>query len=85
MEQLAQRMRTDPLQIEPLIDVLMSMDWVARLDEDDAKRHVLLCDPQTTPAALLVDRLLLQPEPATRAFRQRAGLEQMRLAELLDS
>jgi membrane protein len=83
--QLSQGMRTDPLQIEPLIEVLVSLDWVARLDEDDAKRHVLLCDPQATPAAPLIDRLLLGQESATRAFRQRAGLEQMRLAELLQS
>ncbi len=83
--QMSRGMRTDPLQIEPLIEVLVSLDWVARLDEDDAKRHVLLCDPRTTPAAPLIDRLLLGPESATRAFRQRAGLEQMRLDELLET
>ena len=60
-------MRTDPLQIEPLLEMLVALDWVARLDEDDAKRHVLLRDPQTTPAAPLIDRLLLAEEPATRS------------------
>jgi membrane protein len=84
VEQLSQGMRTDPLQIEPLIEVLVSMDWVARLDEDDAKRHVLLCDPQTTLATPLINRLLLGPQPSTRIFRQLAGLEQLRLAELLE-
>ena len=81
--QMSEGMRTDPLQIEPLIEVLVSIDWVARLDEDGAKRHVLLCDPKTTLATPLIDRLLLVPEAATLAFRRQAGLDGLRLAELI--
>jgi membrane protein len=83
LAQMSEGMRTDPLQIEPLIETLVSIGWVARLDEEGAKRHVLLCDPDTTPATPLIDRLLVVPEAATRLFRQRAGVADMRLAELL--
>ena len=81
--QLSEGLRTDPLQIEPLIEVLVSIGWVARLDEEGAQRHVLLCDPKTTLATPLIDRLLLVPEAATLAFRRQAGLDGMRLAELI--
>ena len=84
--QLSEGLRTDPLQIEPLIDVA----GVARLGragstKKGAQRHVLLCDPKTTVATPLIDRLLLVPEPATLAFRRQAGLGGLRLAELIDA
>jgi membrane protein len=79
---LAGAVRVDPLQVEPLLETLIQLDWVARLDEEGAGRHVLLADPQTTLAALLVDTLLLEPTPATQAFRARAAFASMRLAEL---
>jgi len=84
LAQMSEGMRTDPLQIEPLIEVLVSMGWVARLDESGAQRHVLLCDPQTTAALPLIDNLLMAPEPATQLLRQQAGLADMRLAALID-
>jgi membrane protein len=83
LAQLATAMRTDPLQVEALLEPLMRLGWVARLDEDAGRRHLLLCDPALTPAEPLIDRLLLAPDPRTQAFRQRAGLAQTTLAELL--
>jgi membrane protein len=80
---IAAALRTDPLQIEPILDTLVRLDWVARLDEEGAQRHVLLADPTHTPAAPLIDQLLLEPKAATRALRERAGFAQMTLAELL--
>lgn len=80
---LAGALRTDPLQVEPVLDVLVDLDWVARLDEDGAARHVLLCEPATTPMAPLIESLLLRPGPTTQAFSARAGYAQMRLAEAL--
>jgi membrane protein len=82
--QLAQRLRTDPLQIEPLLELMVGIDWVGRLDEDGERRHVLLSDPQTTPAQPLLAALLLEPSLATRGFWQRAGFAELKLADLLD-
>ena len=79
---LSGAVHVDPLQVEPVLESLTTLDWVARLDEDGEGRHVLLADPQATLAAPLVDALLLAPTPATQAFRARAAFASMRLAEL---
>ncbi len=81
---LAEALRTDPLQIEPVLDLLVEIDWAARLDESGESRHVLLCDPAATLARPLLDALLLPATPGAVAFRRRAGFERMTLAELLD-
>lgn len=80
---LAGVLRVDPLQVEPVLDTLMAMDWCGRLDEDGASRHVLLIDPAHTRAEPLVDRLLLQDRDASQGFRRRAGLDSMTVADLL--
>ncbi len=46
--QFSASQRIDPLQVEPLMELLVKLGWVARLDEPGAERHVLLCDPVTT-------------------------------------
>jgi len=79
---LAGAVRVDPLQVEPVLENLIALDWVARLDEEGERRHVLLADPQATLAAPLVDALLLEPTASTQAFRARAAFASMRLAEL---
>jgi len=81
--QLAEALRADPLQIEPVLERLVALDWAARLDEAGDARMVLLCDAAATPAAPLIDALLLQPGAASLAFRERAGFASMTLADLL--
>jgi membrane protein len=83
MSELAQRLRTEPLQIEPILDRLVELDWAARLDEAGAQRHVLLCEPAATPVAPLVAALLLDAQAEVGAFRERAGLESMMLEDVL--
>jgi membrane protein len=83
MHQIAAEIGTDPLQVEPVVDTLVDMDWVARLDEEGGQRLVLLAEPATTPARPLIDALLIEASPASRAFRERAGLERVALADLL--
>jgi membrane protein len=80
---IAARLRIDPLQIEPILDLLMEGDWVGRLDEEGVQRHVLLCDPAATPATGLIDRLLLTPDARLDSFRERTGLQKLTLADLL--
>ena len=66
-----QRSRTDPLQIEPVLDALVALDWVGRLDEErTSARYVLLCDPATTRAEPLIAKLLLDPAPDLEATWQ---------------
>jgi membrane protein len=83
VEQLAASLRTDPLQIEPVLEALVGLDWVGRLDEAGSVRHVLLCESASTPAAPLLGALLLQPSAALQSFWSRAGFERLTLADLL--
>lgn len=81
---LAGAVQVDPLQVEPVLDTLIAMDWVARLDEDGAQRHVLLIDAERTPARPLIDGLLLGDDHAAAAFRRRAGLDTLTVGGLLE-
>jgi len=83
MHEIAAAIRTDPLQVEPVVDQLVAMDWAARLDEEGGQRLVLLADPATTAARPLIDALLLEPAGPARVFRERAGIDKLVLAELI--
>ena len=82
-DKLAGLLRVDPLQVEPVLQDLVALGWCGRLDEAGDQRHVLLIDPPRTLALPLVNRLLLQEQHSTGAFRHRAGLGTMTVAELL--
>jgi membrane protein len=85
LDTLAERMRVDPLQIEPIVDRLLALDWVARLDEGGAQRHVLLAEPSTTKAQPLIAAFLLDPSPVVRAFWRRTALAEMTLEQLIEA
>lgn len=55
---LATALRVDPLQLSPVLDRLLAMDWIGRLEEDGAQRLVLLCAPEHTPAEPLISAFL---------------------------
>ncbi len=82
-DDIADAIDIDPLQIGPLLDALVELDWVGRLEESKGARYVLLCNPATTPAEPLIARLLLDPAPDLEATWKRAGFHHVRLAELL--
>ena len=80
---LGEALRADPLQLEPVVDLLTEMDWVQRLDEGGSARHVLLCDPARTPLAELMNRTLLAPSATAAGFRRSASFEKLMLADAL--
>ncbi|WP_439898021.1 YihY family inner membrane protein [Aquabacterium humicola] len=82
-EALAGALRIDPLQVEPVTEALVALDWCGRLDEEGAQRVVLLIDPTQTPAAPLIDKLLLADKQATGAFRNRAGFAALTVEALI--
>lgn len=81
--QMSERLRADPLQVEPLLDRLVGLDWVARLDEPGPPRYLLLCDPAQTPVAPLVGQLLLAPSATLVGFWREAAFDRMPLSEAL--
>ena len=83
--ELSEALRTDPLQIEPILDLLVAFDWAGRLDEPNDPRFVLLCAPETTPAQPLLSQLLLEPSASSRGLWERAGFDTMTVQALLDT
>ncbi|WP_457426674.1 YihY family inner membrane protein [Roseateles sp. P5_E7] len=57
---LASALRVDPLQLSPVVDKLLAMDWLGRLEEEGAQRLVLLCSPERAPAGPLVSAFLAE-------------------------
>lgn len=82
-QQIARALNTDPLQIEPILASLVAIDWVGRLDEPGGARHVLLCDPDDTPAQPLLASTLLEPSPPLAAFWRRANFDRMTVRDLI--
>jgi membrane protein len=84
---LRRRLRIDPLQIEAVVDALVQLRWLGRLQAEgdaDAPSHLLLADPESLPLMPLIDRLLLPDSPSVRAMRERAGWRRLRLSDVLD-
>jgi membrane protein len=68
MQQLAQLLRVDALQLEPVLETLSELDWIGLLDEEfegEAARYVMLANPDATALAPLLDTLLLRQEEST--------------------
>lgn len=90
LDELAQRLRVEALQLEPALEALVGLDWVGRLEAEAAvgprqaePRYVLLADPQATPLAPLVQRLLLERAPSLQGLWRSAGIDGLTLADAL--
>jgi membrane protein len=86
LEQLAQSLQLDPLLLEPVLDALVSLDWVGELADTEtgaAPRFVLLADPDTTPLAPLVQRLLLEHSMAAEGLWGEVPLGALQLRNVL--
>ena len=71
--QLATRLQVDSVQMEPVLETLTALDWVGRLDEEQAaeqvdrgSRYVLLANPDATLLAPLMEQLLLARVDSTQ-------------------
>lgn len=68
MPELAQALRVDALQLEPVLETLVELDWLGQLQEereDGEARYVLLANPDTTLLEPLFNTLLLPHERST--------------------
>jgi membrane protein len=57
---LARALRVDPLQLSPVVEKLLALGWIGRLEEEGAQRLVLLCTPDKVLAEPLVSAFLAQ-------------------------
>ncbi|MEO7548782.1 MAG: YihY family inner membrane protein [Ramlibacter sp.] len=86
VDELAGALQLDPLQLEPVLETLVELDWVGRLNEvqdEDSTRYLLLADPPATQLEPLVRQLLLQPSEATARLWSGARLASLTLQEVL--
>ncbi len=80
---LATALRVDALQLEPVVDTLIAMSLVGRLEEAGAQRLALLCEPTHTPAAPLIKELLAEHSESLALLWARSDWTRVRLSELL--
>jgi membrane protein len=68
LERLSVLLQVDQLQLEPVMETLLELDWLGQLQEERPEslpRLVLLADPDATQLAPLFEALLLQREVST--------------------
>lgn len=81
-DDLAAAMQVDRLQLEPPLDTLRALDWIGCLADEEA-RFVLLVELHRTPAAPLIEQLLLPPGPTTEPVWQRSAWRNQTVAALV--
>jgi len=82
---LARALRVDPLQLSPVVERLVGMDWVGQLEEGGAQRLVLLCAPERAEATPLLVAFLAEPSLALRPLWQRSGWAGLKLVDLFQA
>lgn len=86
LAQLSELLRIDALQLEPVLETLVELDWIGLLQEEpagNAARFVLLADPAGTPLAPLLNALLLRHEDSTHNFWQNGRWSTLTLRDAL--
>ncbi|HEX7887841.1 MAG TPA: YihY family inner membrane protein [Ramlibacter sp.] len=84
--ELAATMEVDVLQLEPVLQTLVQLDWIGRLneiDDQEGTRYVLLADAQATALEPLMRHLLLPASDATAKLWQTGRLSQVYLKDVL--
>lgn len=84
--ELAAAMQVDVLQLEPVLQTLVQLDWIGRLNEiedQEGTRYVLLADEQATALEPLMRHLLMPQSDATAKLWQTGRLSAVYLKDVL--
>jgi membrane protein len=84
--QLAQSLQVEALQLEPVLETLVSLDWVGRLNEaedEEDTRYILLADIQSTALEPLLRHLLLPHSDATNKLWKSGQLSSVYLKDVI--
>jgi membrane protein len=83
--QLAEKLEVESLQLEPVLDTLVSIDWIGRLDDtqDEQARYIMLAQRQSTPLEPLMRQLLLPYSEATEKLWQSGRLSSIYLKDVI--
>jgi len=84
--ELARALQVDVLQLEPVLETLMALDWIGQLtdpeDEHEA-RYLLLADPAATALEPLMAQLLLSQDPSMKSLWENGHFSSLRLRDVL--
>ena len=83
---LARQLRLDPLQLEPVLEILVNLDWVGRVNEiedEERTRYILLADPESTLLEPLLRDLLLSDNEATATLWKTSRLSTVALKDVV--
>jgi membrane protein len=86
LAELADAMQVEELQLEPVLQTLVQLDWIGRLnevDDEERTRFVLLADAQSTALEPLMRHLLLPQSEATAKMWQTGRLSSLYLRDVL--
>ena len=70
-------MEVDPLQLEPVLETLVALDWIGRVNEiedEEDTRYMLLADAQSTALEPLIRHLAAAVFGRHRQTEERAAL-----------
>jgi membrane protein len=84
--QLAERLQVDVLQLEPVLETLVALDWVGQLNDEEVdaeSRYLLLVDPDATLLAPLIQQLLLGQAKPLENLWEKARWRALRLRDAL--
>jgi membrane protein len=85
-DELVAATQVDTLHLEPVLETLVQLDWIGRLnevDDDVATRYVLLADVHSTAIEPLLRHLLLPRTDATRALWDKGGWSRLYLKDVV--
>jgi len=83
---LGDLLEVDVLQLEPVLEVLVNLDWIGQLNDaqgDTESRYLLLADPATTLLEPLMQQLLLDPAPSLKKLWEKACWPMLHLRDAL--
>ncbi|WP_349280891.1 YihY family inner membrane protein [Polaromonas hydrogenivorans] len=84
--QLGELLEVDGLQLEPVLETLIELDWIGQLNEAEGSaesRYLLLVDPDATPLAPLMQKLLLDRAPSVNNLWENARWRMLHLRDAL--
>lgn len=84
--ELVARMRVEALQLAPVLETLVAVDWIAPIAEEpdnEDPRFVLLADPANTPLEPLLKELLMPQAPPLENLWRKGPLDTLLLQDLL--
>lgn len=84
--ELVRHLKVDSLQVEPVLEILVGLDWVGRvneLEDEERTRYLLLADPDSTALEPLLRQLLLAQDESTAPLWQASRLSALALKDVV--